>query len=549
MKKFAVIIILSAIIFSACQHHRALSDAIAEADAVVCTDPDSALAILSRADTVGAPDRLRAHYILLLTKAASKSYKERPNNKEIEFAANYYSNRTDSLNTQSAYYYGVDLILQKSYNEAICVLHDGFENAVKSNDVFYQAMIARELAGIYHTILMPKEAIKWSHLAKNDFIKLNKVIHAAWISRDIAEAQNSDVRPKEAISELNTIDKEILESDSILRHLVWLSYANAYSLLDNEQNSIEYRNRVYTETHHLKALDWAKLALSHHKLGNFVEADSTLNLARLYQQTRQDSLFIFYLDALFAERNTEPKVAYEKAMKWANEFARSNDNQIITPQTSLIIDYLSLKSQNRLTELRLTYAKLYLWIVIALILFIMGVGIYIIFSRRDKYRRIETESLVNDVLRLKKELHEKSEVGMSSPDLDPIFMNLLNDLFDIDDKSPRSAEGNSYLRKNLSSVLSSLSSEETFIEIEKIVNYYHDNIIQELRRQIPSLSDKLIRYFTLKSLGFSTTSICRILNLSSVNAVYQLKSRIKTAIESSNTENRDKFLSILNNRQ
>lgn len=125
---------------------------------------------------------------------------------------------------------------------------------------------------------------------------------------------------------------------------MWRVYSNAYLLARHHNNSIIYRLKLLEEQGFLLALDWAKLAYSYYRSCDYEASLEALNNAKELQRTKQDSLYVIYLDALFAERMPDKGEAYKLAMKWADDYANAKDDIITNPQTTYLIDYLNLKA-------------------------------------------------------------------------------------------------------------------------------------------------------------------------------------------------------------
>lgn len=162
----------------------------------------------------------------------------------------------------------------------------------------------------------------------------------------------------------------------------------------------------------------------------------------------------------------------------------------------------------------------------------------IFYINRQRLNKTQRDSLVLDAQKLNKEL--KRDIIKDSS-----FIKLIDNLFGLEECSPSTSEGDTYLRKKFRSILNDLKSEESLNDIEILADYYNDNLIKKLRDQVHNLSAKQISYICLFKLGFSNTSICCILNIRNLNALHQLRSRIKNNIENSHTSEKELFISAL----
>ena len=71
-----------------------------------------------------------------------------------------------------------------------------------------------------------------------------------------------------------------------------------------------------------------------------------------------------------------------------------------------------------------------------------------------------------------------------------------------------------------------------------------DNIMTNLRAEVPSLKKKDIAIFSLYAIGFDVTTISHLLN-TSMNTIYIRKSRIKSQINEVNPLHKEQFLEVL----
>lgn len=71
-----------------------------------------------------------------------------------------------------------------------------------------------------------------------------------------------------------------------------------------------------------------------------------------------------------------------------------------------------------------------------------------------------------------------------------------------------------------------------------------DNVMTNLRKEMPSLKTKDIAIFSLFAIGFDVTTISHLLN-ASMNTIYISKSRIKNQINEVNPLHKEQFLEVL----
>ena len=83
---------------------------------------------------------------------------------------------------------------------------------------------------------------------------------------------------------------------------------------------------------------------------------------------------------------------------------------------------------------------------------------------------------------------------------------------------------------NIKGIIDSIKNDESsIIKLEHIVDQYYGNIIAELRLNYPRLNNKEIRYILYYLCGFSTHSICILMDVDTA-AISRLKYKIKDKI-------------------
>ena len=81
--------------------------------------------------------------------------------------------------------------------------------------------------------------------------------------------------------------------------------------------------------------------------------------------------------------------------------------------------------------------------------------------------------------------------------------------------------------------------------LESVLNEDMDNIVANLRNEMPRFKEMDYSIFCFMLIGFDATTISHLLN-TSINTIYIRKSRIKKSIEEMNPEHKIQFLEVLN---
>ncbi len=152
MKKLlsVILFVIALAAFVSCGNDRRVEAVLNDADTLMFSRPDSAVAMLDSLDLGMASRFQRARHALLLTKAREKAY--RPTDRLdslISLAVTEFRGRGDSLETQALFYRGVLLNNRRDYSAALISLMDAVDRAAETGDDFYRAMAYREQADVY----------------------------------------------------------------------------------------------------------------------------------------------------------------------------------------------------------------------------------------------------------------------------------------------------------------------------------------------------------------------------------------------------------------
>lgn len=99
------------------------------------------------------------------------------------------------------------------------------------------------------------------------------------------------------------------------------------------------------------------------------------------------------------------------------------------------------------------------------------------------------------------------------------------------------------IAEKVTSLIEDMSiGDDTIKKIENKVNEIHDNLIFDLRKELPSLKEEDIRLYLYCVLGFSSAVITLFLKKDSINLIYSRKKRLKAKIHTLELEKRARFL-------
>lgn len=102
------------------------------------------------------------------------------------------------------------------------------------------------------------------------------------------------------------------------------------------------------------------------------------------------------------------------------------------------------------------------------------------------------------------------------------------------------------IAKELDKLIKDFTEDTQIInEIENDINRHYENLMTNLRAEVPTLTDNDCRLFIFAFQGFTTSSIALLLGETSKEAVYTRKSRLKTKIRKSASTNKEYYISLI----
>lgn len=559
MHRISLLSLIFTIILSACIQRSEITDALLRADAVLCEHPDSALAILHATDTTGISDSQRAHFALLNAKASDKCYIDLTDVSSIARAADYYRGHGDSLEVQSAYYSGIVQHNADEYGRALISLMQAHEVADNIGDLFYRAMSSRALADVYSDLLAYDAAVKHDSICISEFMEAGKPYYAM-VEKfyfPYCLIKNNDYKKALEVLDENAKDVFFFETPE-RKYWYYSTSAQATFELGNYIKTEELYdsciNSYYNET---RSQDFSYAALNYLKLGKQHKAQDAIRHAKIKAKQYSDTLYYMLAETRLAEFNHDYKCAFYLHDSIYSKYNRKRNQLLSHPYTTVLTDYFSNKSAERLDLLNTKQKQLWMMVAITLLSLLSAVLLYIIYKRKIRIRDLENENLLNDINQLGLRIRRMSEVIAIKENMNRdhrlftsnSLVTIIDRILAIQNHTPVSIDGNSHLRKAINTTLDELKSDLVLEEIQSFADLSKGNIITKMKNQIPALTLKHLNYVSLLVIGFSNPSICRILGINTINALHQMRSRIKIAIEKSMAKDSKLFLAVLKSKK
>lgn len=508
--------------------------ALSRADSLIVVSPDSAFAVLNDVSTAGIGRGRQMRLSLLRAKAKSKCYLPlREDSTAIADAAQFYRLRGDSLEVQSQFYLG-ELLEEAGYDSrALVPFHNAYDLAKETGDHFYAGMSARALGVAYNNLLITEKALEWSLLAYNSFQKAKAYVHAEWMKDLIAHNYIYTGNPQKGLEILENID---FQGSDFLHCSVVKERANAFRQMGDFESAIEELKVLQNIRGNLSSHEWSKMSRYLCEVKDYENAALALDSAKLYAETRNDSLFVKYVTALILIGTHNFQEGSEAALDWGQSMMDMYDEEMSDPPTVLLTDYLNIRVKEQEREVREMQISNRWLLVLGVLLLIIAILVLWIQRNRLKYAKINLDISFEKISKLSEDLEENRELTQSliSKDKNSFerISGIMNGLSTVNFSDSDSVPFSRKLKKEIATVIDYFRSEDTIAGLEDSINLHHDGWMRKLREMCPDLSAAEYRLAIYLYIGLSPESIAVLTGKTTLNAVYLSKTRLGKKISS-----------------
>lgn len=518
-----------------------------DVETYIAERPDSALAVIESIDTTTLTTTgLRAHHALLHAMALDKNYIDVTDDSLALKAVNYYQKRGPRKNYARALYY-------------LALTHFRTEQYESSMNYLSMAeMVAEKYDSLYLGFVKVLQADAHS-INYNSLEELACLEEALQVYTDISAEYYIDVvslslatsyANNEKYNEAKLLFDKLLSSRSLNKRMsiqAMRSYAFLLATCPEADFSLAsiYYDKVASEDSgkYMSSQDYWVWAYTLSKLGNY---NSSQKIVDAMKQT--DSSGTAYHFRYMIAKNEGKNI---EALEYLEKFSDKNNDEVvkILQQSISSIQRDFYQSQYEITDIK---AKNRLFIIISVIIalaFLMLVIVvftirYIRQKEQEKEQYIRYAEAVNRQLKEFKQdtysLLQKKYISMYKTKYET-----LGSLFDQYVQSGGRVDSERIIYKKVVSLIDDLRREIGRSEdFELMLDKDLDGIMSKLRSDFSSLKQKDYALFGYLALGFDATIISHFMDCT-VNTVYIRKSRLKKAIEDSDSENKSLFMEII----
>lgn len=560
---------------------------LAEADAVMESCPDSALAILEGVDTA-ALDREadKALYALLMTQAMVKTNRPIESDSLICVAHDYFSEHGREFDRMRAYFYhGYILVMgnNNSYAQAIECAIPAYDISLSLDDDYWRAKCAELLADIYSHSYHYEEALEYRREAADYYNRVGKIANHRYSLADMASELGALDQKTRAITLLDSV-RVLAATSPVDSNLIAYSESPLLDLcIDNGdvEKAIHIAHDLYNHRlrYGLSSSDYSRLAYVFYVEGRMSESDSCLNNAHEKFQKSPGTMTVFYA-SLASMLSKEKKYKEEKEytdsiLKYQNEAICEMFGQ------SILAAQQKINDQKLMDERR--HSDNLLRNLVFCLIFFPCVIVLIIRNNRIKKRNIELEleSRISQIEALSDDLRvsilEKDELVSSVNNQVVEITSLKSQVTELCSKVtaiPESVdcvhESIEYLFRDRFKTINlicneyhtmhdneqnrlklihkvidevnSLKEKRRLDEIKDLLNTYMDGIIDKLTEECKFLKQADIDFLTYIYAGFSSHAVCLFTDIRIKN-FYNKRTRLRNRIEAANPPSKILFIS------
>lgn len=546
MKNLAVLSCCLMVILCGCRGGY-VESALDDVETFIMERPDSALCILDTMDRgMLSTDRLRAHHALLHAMALDKNFIDVSDDSIASVALGYYAKHGPVRNeVRALYYLGLAYYYQEEYTRAI-VEFTKAEELSEGIDSLYMGMAKVAQADTYEKTYNHIEELNCLREAYGIFEDTDNVSFLNIVKIRLLFSLFNQQRHEQADSILKGLQADdSLEGNIKATIDITSAYVNVILKREEEYPSVAETYRSVYEGDFgdlLTIKDFWAWAYALNALGHKDAAEAIIDVCR-----SDSSGTASYWMYMIEKQNND----MDAALDHLEEYVRHNDVEVSKAlRQSLALSQKSyFQSQRELAESELTNARQTL--VIALVLFcILAIVITFCIISYMKRQAREKEKYLSYISEIRHQLEEAEKNDY--PALKKKYISLYRSRFETigalceqysNSRGRLNAESSIY-RKVVSMVDAFMNDYRNREAFEAMLDADMDNIMSNLRAELPKLKDADYEMFSLMVIGFDITIISHLMNVT-LNTLYIRRSRLRQRVEESAAAHKKQFMQVL----
>ena len=549
MKSKIILKILIIFSFTGC-YNREQNSLLNEAEALLQNKPDSALSILQQF-TPGSQQAEQSKYALLYSAALDQNHIKTTSDSLIRKAWNYYKYHPKDLRNQctTLYYWGRIKLRANDKAGALRLFLEIEKKLKDTNEPYYKGLLYSQIGEVYYAQMNYNRAYHYFRESRNNFRQSENLREEAEATLDMAAATYHSKDVEKAIrlysSALDLADEQ--KSDKLAKSSL-TNLASLYVISGKKQIPHDLLLRIELSARKDTLYGYHTLVDVQLLKNHMDSARHYLKLAETHTTDIRDMANLYYT----AYRIEAQSKNFEKATENIHRYIYLTDSLTRSNMqfSAGMVEREYFQEQSAFAEYRMKNRTILEISSIIIVILLSGIAWYII-RQRMRLQRERTDRYLLLVEEANSEYKALTERMEGQRNTENHLKGLIASRFDIIDKLGKTY----YERENTSSQQAAMFQEvkqiitdfsengEMLQELELIVNTCHDNAMQKLRNDFPTMKETDIRLLCYIFVGFSPQVISLFMKDTVAN-VYARKSRLKSRIKSAETANKGLFLSL-----
>ena len=550
MKCRIILELLAILFFTGCYNREQISR-LDEAEALLQNKPDSALTILQQLKSEGSQAE-QARYALLYSEALDKNHIKATNDSLIRRAWEYYKHHPKDLRRQckTLYYWGRVKLRAGDKPGALRLFLEIEEKLKDTNEPYYAGLLYSQIGEVYYDQMNYSRAYHYFREARNNFRQADNTREETKATLDMAAATfNSKDMEKAMRLYSAALDLADEHKYNKLAKASLTNLASLYVVSGKKQIPHDLLQRIELSARQDTLYGYHTLVDVNLLKNRIDSARYYLALAETHSTDIRDMADLQYT----AYRIEAQARNFEKATEKIHHYIYLTDSLTRSNMqfSAGMVERDYFKERTKFAQYRMKNRTVWEIAIAAATFFIIGIAWYIV-RQRLRMQRDRTNHYLLLTEKANSEYKALTERVKKQQTTESYLRGLAASRFDIVDKLGKTY----YERENTTSQQSVIFNEvkqiitdfaesnEILQELEKIVNTCHDNAMYKLKEDFPTMKASDTRLLCYIFVGFSPQVISLFMKDTVAN-VYARKSRLKSRIKSTETANKELFLSLL----
>lgn len=521
--------------------------ALDDVESYIKEHPDSALIVLDSMDrTLLSTDRVKAHHALLYAMALDKNYIDVRDDSIAQIAVDYYS-KYDSgpLYVRSLYYLGLAYYYQGAYDKAILEFTKAEKSAVQC-DSLYLGFIYYAQANTYDKTYNDSQVRYYLNSSYKVFADISEEYYRLVLEMELARnyLNSRDYVMAEGLYEslLSTPDLPPMIESSALVGYAFMQATRPNPDYHHSCELFSINNQKYANAR-MTPNDYWVWAFALDKIGRAAESDS---LTKQLLASGGEYVVPYWQYRIARSRGND-----NDALCYLESAASDNYQKVsdALDQSLSSVQRNFFQSQAELYDYRLQMHSNILLLIIALGVLAAAVAYFIInkYISNQKKERNDLLEYVEEVNRQLKQTENNDYQSLRNK-----YVALYKSRFEAIGELCNQYlqyQGRADIEKLMFNKVAKMVEEirnDAFrkARFEAILNEELNDIMSNLRAEMPKLKENDITLFSYLVAGFNSTTISRLMDMS-LNNVYAHKRRLRLKIEEKNPPHSADFLEMI----